>query len=749
MSIQEVQLPVSGMTCLGCARSIELALQKRPGVIASAVNFPQSRVRVTFDPSATDPSAVAQAIRDAGFVVIDVDDPSMAEEAISAAHEAVELQQWSRLRVGLILTIPLFILSMGRDFGLLGHWAHDSWVSWFMFALATPVQFYVGSEYYISAFQSLRNRYANMDVLVALGSTTAYVFSCVVLVSQTLGSGLIGEHVYFETSATIITLILLGRIMETKAKVRTNSAIHKLLGLQAKTARVLRDGIEEEIPVRQVVHGDHLIVRPGEKIPVDGVVRAGASAVDESMLSGESLPKDKTKGDAVFGSTINRQGVLTIEATAVGSQSALARIVQQVEHAQSTKAPIQKLADQITNVFVPCVLLIAIVTFCVWFFVIDDPVQAILRVIAVLIISCPCAMGLATPLAVMVGMGRGAENGILFKSSKALQQMAKVNTIVLDKTGTITQGKLSVTEVLPASDRTIRELLTIALALENNSEHPIAVAVRQRARQEGILFSQSSDFHTVTGKGVRGKFNGEDVIVGNRRWMIELGIDISVFLEQATALESQAKTVLWISLSSKAIGLIAVADSIKPDSSAAVSQMLEEGLQVTMLTGDNASTAKAIANAAGIIDYAAESLPGDKLDRIDHLQKTNRHVAMVGDGINDAPALAKADVGIAIGTGTDIAIEAADITILRGSLTSVPMAFQLAKATMRNIKQNLFWAFAYNVLLIPVAAGTLAFVPGVPSFLRELHPILAAAAMILSDMVIVANALRLKWISLA
>ncbi len=553
---------------------------------------------------------------------------------------------------------------------------------------------------------------------------------------------------YFETSATIITLILLGRIVESKAKGKTGAAIQKLLGMQSKTARVQRGSKTVDIPLERVVVGDRIVVRPGERIPVDGIVLEGQSAVDESMLTGESWPVQKSAGMSVVGATVNREGLLTIEAHKLGGESALAQIIKQVKRAQASKAPIQLLADRISNIFVPIVLGIALLTFAVWFFLIGDLNQALLRMISVLIISCPCAMGLATPLAVMVGMGRGAESGILFKSSEALQRVRDVSHIVLDKTGTISQGKLTVTDVVAAANCSETELLTLAASVERGSEHPIAAAIVAEAERRGLKLEPPSEFSASPGQGVTARLGATTVRVGNQAWLAQT-IDPSAMAQQALTLEQQAKSVMWVEADQQLLGLLAVADTLKPSSQAAVQRLQEMGLHIAMMTGDNQHTAEAIAQQVGIHDVFAQTLPSDKAARVRELQSQDKVVGMVGDGINDAPALAQADVGFAIGTGTDVAIESADVTLLRGDLNSVPQAIALSAATIRNIKQNLFWAFAYNVALIPIAAGCLAGFTYLPTMLRELHPIMAAFAMVLSDMVIVGNALRLRTIKVS
>ncbi|MEQ1825466.1 MAG: heavy metal translocating P-type ATPase [Pirellula sp.] len=748
MQSSTLELPITGMSCVGCAKSIEKSLNQERGVLASAVNFAQSNVVVTIDPTLIDREHIIATIRSTGFDVVEAISGQSLEDSMAVAHRHESQRQWRRLVVGIVLTLPMFVFCMARDFGLIGHWSHANIFNWILLMLATPVQFFVGWDYYTSSYKSIRRGMANMDVLVSLGSTAAYLYSIVVTLALSFQSKQWGEHVYFETSATIITLILLGRMVETRANARTGAAIKKLLGLQAKTARVRRGGHEVDIPIEQVRVGEQIVVRPGEKIPVDGVVLSGRSAVDESLISGESMPVEKSEGMQVIGATINREGVLMIQSTKLGSQSALAQIVRQVEHAQSTKAPIQHLADQIAGVFVPIVVAIAILTFCVWYFVVDDFTQALLRTISVLIISCPCAMGLATPLAVMVGMGRGAENGILFKSSSAIQTLCRATQIVLDKTGTVSEGKLSVTDVKPCHGFTDNSVLSLAAAVEQASEHPIATAIVSKAKERGLAIVRCDDFQSTSGQGVFGTVEGQKTLIGNTRWMRDHGIELLDMMEIASSLEQQAKTVMWLAKQGEIVGILAVADTVKPTSASAVRRMKESGLNVVMITGDNAHTANAIAQLVGIEDILAETLPQDKASRVRQLQSSGQVVAMVGDGINDAPALAMADVGIAIGTGTDIAIESADVTLLRGDLNGVPQAIRLSKATMRNIRQNLFWAFAYNVLLIPIAAGALAGFAFVPSGLRELHPILAAFAMVASDLVIVANALRLQTIKL-
>lgn len=769
MNDTHLELPVSGMTCQSCARSVEVALARIPTVRNTSVNVAAGQVHLDYDPEATNRPAIEAAIRAAGFQVVEATDSRSIAQARRQADEEVRLRQWHRFRLGAVLSIPIFLISMGRDFSLLGHWAHASWVNWLMLALATPVQFYVGGEYYSSAWHAIKNRFASMDVLVSIGATTAYVYSLVILIAQTLGLASAHDHVYFETSATIITLILLGRIVETMAKKRTGAAIEGLLNLQSQTANVVRNLAVVAVPIEQVHLNDIVLVRPGEKIPVDGTIKSGSSSVDESMLTGESMPASKSKSDPVFSGTINQQGLLHVTVTKLGSQTALAQIVAQVERAQATKAPIQHLADKISNVFVPLVLAIAFLTLLVWGLS-DNFTNGLVRMIAVLIISCPCAMGLATPLAVMVGMGRGAEMGILFRSSESLQQMHEVSHVVFDKTGTITTGKMQVTDIqlLTAAQadnqRSTIAFLTYAAAVESGSEHPIAKAIVAYARQQ---LGESADsvingnlvqnFTAIAGKGVSGLVQSHLIRIGTLHWLADLGFDISDQHKLlAEKYELQAKSVVWLSCDSAVLGLLAISDSPKVDSARAIQLLSELGLQASMLTGDNARTAAAIANQVGLAQFTASVLPNEKADVVKSIQQNTgsnsidrfTRVAMVGDGINDAPALVQADVGIAIGTGTDIAIQAADVTLMRGELSSVPQAFKLSRAVMRIIKQNLFWAFAYNVALIPIAAGVLVKFSFLPVYLRELHPIMAALAMVMSDLVIVVNALRLRRVRL-
>jgi Cu+-exporting ATPase len=745
-----VELPLLGMTCANCANTIQRRLNKVEGVLNAEVNYANERATVEFVPGVTSYSDLVAAVRKAGYDVVETAAMAASDDAEAAARAAELRHQQIRLFVGVLFSLPLFLLSMARDFSLVGAWAHEPWVNWLFLALATPVQFYVGWDYYVGAYKSLRNGSANMDVLVAMGSSVAYIYSVAVLIALTLGNHTLGHHVYFETAAVIITLIVLGKLLEVRAKGQTSAAIKKLIGLQAKTARVIRNGEERDIPIAEVVKHDLVLVRPGEKIPVDGVVTEGHSAVDESMITGESLPMEKAVGDTVIGATINKQGLLKFKATKVGKETALAQIIRLVEQAQGSRAPIQRVVDQVAAYFVPAVIGLALLTFVVWWFVGGDLVPALIRLTAVLVIACPCAMGLATPTSIMVGVGKGAENGILFKNSAALEQAHKLTAIVLDKTGTLTKGQPSVTDVVASGQAllTSDELLRLAASAERGSEHPLGESIVRSARERGLALSEPVAFEGIAGYGIAATVEGHKVLLGNLRLMQREGVHLNGLAPKAEGLQAAAKTAMWMAVDGQASALIGVADTIKDGSKEAVAALHKLGLTVVMMTGDNEATAQAIAKEVGIERVFAEVLPGDKAKYVAKLQAEGYKVAMVGDGINDAPALAQADVGIAIGTGTDVAIETADVTLMRGDLRSVPQALALSKATMRNIKQNLIWAFGYNIALIPIAAGVLAPFPWAPDFLRQLHPILAAGAMAGSSISVVSNALRLRGIRL-
>ena len=735
----QINLPITGMHCENCTSTITRNLKKMDGVLAAEVSLATEYAAVTFDTSALSEETIVDKIRDLGFDVVDEDE--------EAAVRAEEFQrQKLQFIVGVIFTLPLFLISMGRDFGIIGNWAHAPWVNWLMFGLALPVQSYVAWDYYIGGIKALRNRSANMDVLIAMGSSVAFLYSLVVTIALASGEGArFGTHVYFETAAVIITLIKLGKLLEARAKGKISAALKKLPQLAPKTACRLENGEEQHIPIEQVDVGDVLLVRPGESIPVDGVVRSGKSAIDESVFTGESLPIDKEPGDPVTAATMNHSGMLTIEARYVGTETALSRLVQLVYTTQQSKPPIQRAADAVTNVFVPIVTGIAVVTFLVWWFVIGAGfTPAMLRLVAILVTACPCALGLATPTAVMMGTGIGAQRGILFRNGEALERAGNLTTIVLDKTGTLTEGKLTLTDILTDEDESY--LLQLSAAAERGSEHPIGKAVVQAAKERDLDITTPSQFEAVTGHGITARVGENSVIIGNLSLIQQQGIPTKAFETEAERLQTEAKTVLWVAVDGHVIGLLAVADTLKSEAQAAVSELYELGCEVIMMTGDNRVTADAIAKAARISDVMAELKPEDKAAAVKKLQAENSGlVAMVGDGINDTPALAQADIGISLGTGTDIARETAHVTLMHSDLRGLPDAIRLSRATMRTIKQNLFWAFFYNVLLIPVAAGALYPLSFVPSMLRELHPMLAAFAMAFSSVSVVLNSLRLQW----
>ena len=755
-----ISLAITGMTCANCAATIQRTLEKKvAGVVGARVNFATEKATVEYIPAQVSRQDLVEAIEKSGYSVAE-SGPEGLEDREQAARQAEIQKQAHKFWIGLAFSLPLFLLSMTRDFGLLGAWSHASWVNWLMLALGTPVQFYVGWDYYLGGWKALRNRTANMDVLIAMGSSAAYFYSIPVTAALTFGSTALGTHVYYETAAVIITLIKLGKLLEARAKGKTSAAIKTLMGLRPKTARLVRGNQELDIPIVEVVVGDILVVRPGERIPVDGIVTEGRSGVDESMLTGESLPLSKQVGDEVIGGSINQQGRLKFQARRVGAETALAQIIRLVEEAQGSRAPIQRLADRVAGIFVPIVILAALLTFLVWWVIVDLGVTpAMIRMVAVLVIACPCALGLATPTAIMVATGRGAQNGILFKNSQALERAHSLQVIVLDKTGTLTLGKPSVTDLwvkdqqldneaeaaeVPSSS-SLNRLLYWAASVEGGSEHPLGEAIVRAAQERGLRLSQPEQFEAQTGQGVVAHVEGHRVALGNLNMMRKGSVSLNGLEAQAKRLQSQARTVVWLAVEDEAVGLIGIRDTVKPGSKEAVEEMHRLGLTVVMMTGDNATTAQAIAEEVGIDRVLAEVLPGEKAAQIQKLQAESVGlVAMVGDGINDAPALAQADVGIAIGTGTDVAMETADVTLMRGDLRSVPQAIALSKATLRTIKQNLFWAFFYNVILIPVAAGVLYPFTVLPNLLRSLHPILAALAMAFSSVTVVTNSLRLK-----
>ena len=741
-STRQLTLPITGMTCVNCAATVERALCRTEGVAGASVNYATERAIVELSEEGATFEDLSVAVERVGYGVLQAD-PDELDDVEAAARRRELEDQTRKFWIGVGFAGPLFILSMARDFGFLGSWAYAHWVNWLMFVLASPVQVYVGWDYYVGGWKALRSGSANMDVLVALGSTVAFVYSVVVVVMLSVGSTLAGEHVYFETAALIITLIKLGKLLEVRAKGDTSEAIRELIGLQPDTARVVRQGVDYDIPISDVVVGDLLLVRPGERIPVDGEVVDGLSSIDESMLTGESMPVEKAPGDVVVGATMNKSGAFHFRATRVGADTALAQVIRLVQEVQGSKAPIQRLADQVAGIFVPIVIIVAVLTFFVWWVVVGaDFSVALVRLVAVLVIACPCALGLATPTAVMVGTGRGARQGILFRSSEALQRVRRLGTVVFDKTGTLTRGEPEIRTVITL-DSDKAELLRLAGSAELMSEHPLGEAVLREAQSRSLNLTKPSSFRAIPGRGVEAIIGGAEVLVGNQVLMSERDIDLTEFELAKESIVAGGATPLWVAIDGKADGVLGAADTLKEGSADAVQELKLEGLAVIMLTGDQNATAEAIASSIGIHEVRAEVLPHQKCDVIRELQ-ADHVVAMVGDGINDAPALAQADVGIAIGTGTDVAIEAADVTLMGGDPRSVATALALSRATMRTIEQNLFWAFFYNVVLIPVAAGAFYSVTFLPMILRSLHPILAALAMALSSVTVVGNSLRLR-----
>ena len=744
---ERVEVGVTGMTCANCVAAVERTLKRRvPGVVEASVNLATERATVLREPGAASFDDIAHALEDAGYGAVRLADPSSDADPEGEAREAEIRRQTRAFWTGVAFTLPLFLVSMARDFGLLGPWAHRPAVHLWMWAMATPVQFYVGADFYRGAWGALKNRTANMDVLVALGSTVAYGYSVPVALALASGSTALGEHVYFETAAVIITLIRLGKLLEARAKGATGAAIRSLMALRPRTARRVVDGREEDVPLAVVEVGDLLRIRPGESIPTDGEVVEGRSAVDESMLTGESLPLEKGPGDPVTGATLNRSGTLVMRATRVGAETALARIVERVREAQGSKPPIQRLADRVSAVFVPVVLVLAALTFAVWFWGVGVGfTDSLLRLVAVLVIACPCALGLATPTAIMVGTGRGAEMGVLFRDGAALERARDVGTVVMDKTGTVTEGVPAVTAVVtvPGVDR--ETLLAWAGSVERGSEHPLGEAVVRAAEADGVSFPQAKDFTVAPGRGVSARVGDSLVRVGSRRFLEDGGLDPSPLVHAAAEMSGSGRTQVWVAAEDRVIGLLALSDPVRDHAAEAVAELRAAGARIVLLTGDHVSTAEAVAAEVGITEVRAEVLPGEKAEAVLLLQQQSpAPVAMVGDGINDAPALAQADVGMALGSGTDIAMDAADVTLMSGDLRSVPRALKLSRETIRTIRQNLWWAFGYNVVLIPVAAGALYPFAGVPEMLRSLHPILAALAMAFSSVSVVLNSLLLR-----
>jgi len=739
---KEITIPIGGMTCSACAVAIEKATGKLPGIELASVNFATEKLKIKYDPSQLRISEIKQAIVKAGYQPLEIDNTQQVDGDKLRKEKEIKVL-WRKFIVSLIFSVPLLYIAMG---GMLG-WPLPSFLDPmhypFQYALVELVLtipiVIAGYRFYTVGFNAIWRRQPNMDSLIAMGTTAAVLYSVYSTYRISQGDFHFVEDLYFETAGVIITLILLGKALEAVSKGRTSEAIKKLMGLAPKTAIVLQGDQEIEIPIEEVEVGDIIIVKPGSKIPVDGELVEGHTSVDESMLTGESMPVEKFKGDKVIGASINKNGSIRFKATRVGSDTALAQIIKLVEDAQGSKAPIAHLADVVSGYFVPVVFVIATLSALLWYLSGESEVFSLTIFIAVLVIACPCALGLATPTAIMVGTGKGAENGVLIKGGEALEVAHKIKTIVFDKTGTITEGKPQVTDIIVSDSLDSNELLRLAASAEKGSEHPLGDAIVKGAEKINLSFYKVDQFQAIPGHGIQVTINGQMLYLGNKKLMFEKGIDLNGYTDHADRLAEEGKTPMYVSIDSNLKGLIAVADVVKPSSLAAIKTLHKMGIEVAMITGDNRKTAEAIAKQVGIDRVLAEVLPQDKANEVKKLQAEGKKVAMVGDGINDAPALAQADIGIAIGSGTDVAMESADIVLMRSDLMDVPTALQLSKSTIRNIKQNLFWAFAYNVAGIPVAAGLLYAFGG-----PKLNPIIAAAAMSLSSVSVLTNALRLK-----
>ncbi|GAB4245875.1 MAG: heavy metal translocating P-type ATPase [Acidobacteriota bacterium] len=730
-------LVITGMTCANCVRAVEKGLRQLEGVEDAKVNLATGQAVVRYRRGVLTREDLVRQVERIGYGVAEEVKEAPSGAGMRVLEEEAE-RLWKRFFVGGILTAPVVLVSMARDFGLLGAWAEFTAVHWLLWILATPVQFYVGAGFYRRGWQALRNGAANMDVLVALGSSTAYFYSILVVF------GLFPGHVYFETSAAIITLILLGKYLETRARGRAGQAMQRLLSLRPREAAVERDGEEVRVPVEQIRPGDVLLVRPGERVPVDGVVVVGETSVDESLLTGESVPVAKRPGDRLVAGTLNLDGGVRFRAEAVGQDTVLEQIVRIMEEAQLRKPPVQQLVDRVAAVFVPFVIAVAGLTFVVWWQWGPDVTEAVVRTTAVLVIACPCAMGLATPTAILVGTGRGAELGVLFRRPEALEQIGRLTTIVFDKTGTLTEGRPMVRTVVPAPGRREEEVLQAAAAVERFSEHPLARAILDEVSRRGVEPPRAAEFRNFPGRGAVAHWQGERFLVGRAEFLEEQGVSAGDFSGRAEILEKEGLTIVWVCQGREILGLVALEDRLRPEAREVVAELERRGLATVLLTGDRRPAAERVGRELGIRRVVAEVLPEGKVAVIREFQGAGEIVGMVGDGINDAPALAQADVGIAVGNATDIAGEAADLVLLQGALRNLPRGLDLSRAMLRTIRENLAWAFGYNVLLIPVAAGVLNLWPGAPEVLKHLHPAFAALAMAFSSVSVVTNSLRLK-----
>ena len=738
---QKATVSIGGMTCAACVRRVERALKEVPGVEEAAVNLATGRGTVTHGPEWGGPGELRRAVTEAGYEYLGLVDTTR-EDPLEQAREREIRELTIKFTTGILLSVVIFMGTMQEWFPFLYAIPRQSML-YLLFVLTTPVVFWVGSRFHTGALKALRQKTSDMNTLVSIGALSAYLYSALATFFPTVFTGAgVHPHVYYDGAAFIVSFIVLGRLLEARTKGKTSQAVRRLVGLRPRAARVIRDGRPVDIPVEEVVKGDEILVRPGERIPTDGIVLSGSSAVDESMLTGESMPVAKEPGSEVFGATINRSGSFTFRAVKIGAETALAQIIRLVEEAQGSKAPIQRIADRVAAVFVPTVMAIAAVTFVVWAFFVPDPVftRALLNFVSVLIIACPCAMGLATPTAVMVGTGIGAEKGILIKGGETLEKAHRLTMVVFDKTGTLTVGAPRVTDVETAPGMARDRVLQVAASVEALSEHPLAAAIVERARSEGIAPGPVEGFEALSGLGARARTGGMIVLLGNQKLLEREGVRLDGLGATAERLSGEAKTCVFVALGGEAAGLIALADVPKDRAAETVATLKGMGLEVGLITGDNEGTARSVGRALGIERVLAEVLPGGKAKEIERLQAQGEVVAMVGDGINDAPALSAADIGIALGAGTDVAIEASDITLIRDDLRAVPEAIRLSFRTMKVIRQNLFWAFIYNVIGIPMAAGVLY-----PFFGVLLNPVYAAAAMALSSVSVVTNSLRLRW----